>query len=267
MTRRQGLVLYLVLSLSFVGAAWAQDDDAGTFTAGEKSAEALHEAVLMSASKLVQEFGPAEAVLAFSGTFSDGGWSATLNGEYAGEPVDITFSATYDDGTGEGSFTSAGTYGGGTWEGTGSWRYEAVDAVTLDLYWDSAAIIRWPPRFLKPDKHFTQPKKWARSRLPDGSIHVVDSGTYRSTYFGISFGRAKQQISDWVYPGDIAVATVTVQLPEDGVALTAYVDMDKGATGGKLNLSKDIVVDPVPEEVKKQAEAQQTDAAKPGAAQ
>lgn len=268
---RRLLTLFLALALSFAGALAAQDD-AGTFTAGEKSAEALHEAVLMSASKLVQEFGPADAVLAFSGKFSEFGWEASLNGEYAGQPVDLAFSATYDDKTGEGSFTSTGTYGAdGTWEGTGSWRYEQVDDVTLNMFWDSEAIIRWLRKLFRPDKHFTDPKKWARSRLPDGSIHVVDSGTYRSTYFGIPFGRKKQQISDWVYPpgsgGGPVVATVSVELPEDGVKLTAYVDMESGATGGKLNLSSDIVVDPVPEEIKKDVEARQDSAARVGAEQ
>lgn len=268
---RRSLTLFVVLALSFAGAVAAQDD-AGTFTAGEKSAEALHEAVLMSTSKLVQEFGPADAVLAFSGTFSDGGWEATLNGEYAGQPVALGFTAIYNDETGEGSFTSTGTYGAdGTWEGTGSWRFEQVDAVTLHLFWDSEAIIRWLRKLFRPDKHFTQPKLWARSRLPDGSIHVVDSGTYVTTYFGIPFGRKKQQISDWVYPpssgGGPVVATVSVQLPEDGVTLTAYVDMDNGTTGGQLNLSSDIIVDPVPEEIKRDVEARQGSAAKAGAGQ
>lgn len=268
---RRSLTLFVVLALSFAGAVAAQDD-AGTFTAGEKSAEALHEAVLMSASKLVQEFGPADAVLTLSGAFSDGGWEASLNGEYAGQPVNLAFSATYDDDAGEGSFTSTGTYGAdGTWEGTGSWRYEQVDDATLHMFWDSEAIIRWLRKLFRPDKHFTQPKLWARSRLPDGSIHVVDNGTYRSTYFGIPFGRKKQQISDWVYPpgsgGGPVVATVTVDLPEDGIRLSAYVDMDNGTTGGKLNLSSDIVVDPVPEEIKKDVEAQQDAAAKAGAGQ
>lgn len=270
MPMRRLLTLSLALALSFAGALAAQDD-AGRFTAGEKSAEALHEAVLMSTSKLVQEFGPADAVLAFSGKFSDGGWEASLSGEYAGQPVDLAFSATYNDESGEGRFTSTGTYGAdGTWEGTGSWRYEQVDDVTLNMFWDSEAIIRWLRKLFRPDKHFTDPKRWARSRLPDGSIHVVDSGTYVTTYFGIPFGRKKQQISDWVYPpggGGTVVATVSVELPEDGVTLTAYVDMDNGTTGGKLNLSSDIIVDPVPEEIKKDVETRQGSAAKAGVGQ
>src|SRR5947199_189362 len=83
--------------------------------------------------------------------------------------------------------------GSGTWDGSGDWSYAVVDANTLDLTWNSQAIINWLKKLFKPDKHFTQPKRWARSILPDGSTHVVDSGSYQTTYFGIPFGRVKPQ--------------------------------------------------------------------------
>lgn len=243
--------LLLALGLLSGGAAVAQDGSA--FTPAEESVEALYEAVLMSSSKLLQEFGPADSALSFSGTFSGSGWSATLSGHYAGQPVDLSFSGTFDAATHAGSFTSAGTYGDGIWTGSGSWSYVQVDPMNLDMSWDSEATISWPWKLLKPDKHFTTPKRWARSVLPDGSVHVVDSGTYRSTYFGIPFGRPKQQISDWIYPpggGGGGIATVTVSLTDEAIDLTGYADFGSGAVGGKVNLSSAVVKDPVPVEVK-----------------
>lgn len=242
--------LSLALALLFGGLAVAQDDTTG-FTPAEESVEALYEAVLMSSSKLLQEFGPGDAALSFSGSFSAGGWSATLSGDYAGQPVNLAFSGTYDGASRTGSFTSNGTYGDGVWAGTGSWSYVQVDLMNLDMSWDSEATISWPWKLVKPDKHFPKPKRWARSVLPDGSVHVVDSGTYYSTIFGIPFGKAKQQISDWVYPpgGGGGIATVTVSLTDEAIHLTGYADFGTGGVGGKVNLSSVVVKDPVPVEV------------------
>lgn len=257
---RRSLTALLALAVLSAGSAAAQvvrddvpvDDTDRGFTAEEMSAEALFEGILMDSSKLLQEFGPADASLAFSGTFSGSAWTATLSGDYAGQPVAISYSGIVDA-TGSGSFTSTGTYGDGTWEGSGTWSFQQVDAANLDMLWDSQAIIRWLGRIFRPDKHFTVPKRWARSRLPDGSIHVVDSGSYRSTIFGIPFGRVKQQISDWIYPpGGGGIATVAVSLPDDAISLTAYADVGAGTVGGSVGLSSDVVKDPVPEEVEAQ---------------
>lgn len=260
------LTLLLVLALSAGFAAAETSKDIGTepapvdpgFTAEEMSAEALFEGILMDSSKLLQEFGPADASLSFSGTFSGSSWTATLSGSYAGQPVSITYSATADPATGSGSFTSTGTYGDGTWEGSGTWSFQQIDAANVDMFWDSEAIIRWLERIFRPDKHFTTPKRWARSRLPDGSIHIVDSGSYRSTYFGIPFGGTKRQISDWIYPPGGAgggIATVSVDLSDEAISLSGYADLGTGTVGGSVNLSSAVVKDPVPAEVKEQAAA------------
>ena len=264
---KRSLTVLLVLALLCAGSATAQvvgddavGDDVGVvkdpgFTVEEMAAEALFEGVLMDSSKLLQEFGPADAALAFSGTFSGSSWTATLSGTYAGQPVSISYSGTVDA-TGSGSFTSTGTYGDGTWEGSGTWRFQQVDAANLDMFWDSEAIIRWLERIFRPDKHFTVPKRWARSRLPDGSTHVVDSGSYRSTFWGIPFGGVKRQISDWIYPpGGGDIATVSVNLSDEAISLTAYADVKAGTVGGSVNLSSAVVKDPVPKEVQDQAAA------------
>lgn len=260
------LTLLLVLGLLAAGSVAAAEvvKDIGVdpapvdpgFTPEEMSAEALFEGVLMDSSKLLQEFGPADASLSFSGTFSGSSWTATLSGTYAGQPVSITYSATADPGTGSGSFTSTGTYGDGTWEGSGTWSFQQIDAANLDMLWDSEAIIRWLERIFRPDKHFTVPKRWARSRLPDGSIHVVDSGSYRSTFFGIPFGGVKRQISDWIYPpGGGGIATVSVNLSDEAISLTAYADVTAGTVAGSVSLSSAVVKDPVPVEVQDEAAA------------
>ena len=260
------LTLLLALALLAAGSAAAETGkDIGVkpvepvdpgFTPEEMSAEALFEGILMDSSKLLQEFGPADASLSFSGTFSGSSWTATLSGTYAGQPVSITYSATADPATSSGSFTSTGTYGDGTWEGSGTWSFQQVDAANLDMFWDSEAIIRWLERIFRPDKHFTVPKRWARSRLPDGSIHVVDSGSYRSTFWGIPFGGVKRQISDWIYPpGGGDIATVSVNLSDEAISLTAYADVKAGTVAGSVNLSSAVVKDPVPKEVQDQAAA------------
>ena len=262
---KQTMALILALALCFAGVAAAQDAELQAsavapapvpvtgFTPAEESVEAFYEGVLMSASQLLQEFGPADAALSFSGQFSAAGWDGTLTGEYAGQPVSLAFSGNYDGATAQGSFTSSGTYGSGTWDGSGTWSYQRADPMTNYMSWDSEAIIQWLGRLFRPDKHFSTPKRWARSVLPDGSVHVVDNGTYYSTYFGIPFGRPKQQISDWVYPpgsGGGGIATVTVSLQDEAVALTGYADFGTGGVGGHVNLSADVVVDEVPEDVK-----------------
>jgi hypothetical protein len=217
------------------------------FSPEEKAAETLYEGALMDASMLVETFGPASGNLSLSGSFSGSSWQSTLSGDYAGQPVSITANGTIDPATGKGTFTSTGSYGSGTWDGSGDWSYAVVDANTLDLTWNSQAIIDWLKKLFKPDKHFTQPKRWARSILPDGSTHVVDSGTYKTTYFGIPFGRSKPQISDWIYPpGGGGIATVAVQLTEDGIALASTVDVKGGTVSGSLSFDPNVVVDPLP---------------------
>jgi len=256
--KRRAVAVLLALALAFATSAFAQDETSD-FRAEDKSVEALYEALLMSASQLIQEFGPADAELSFGGTVDGNGWSASLSGTYAGEPFDISLTGKCDAGADSGSFTSTGTYGESTWDGTGSWKYTAVDKSTLDMTWDSEASIWDPRRWLKPDKHFVTPKRWARSVLPDGSIHTVDSGSYRSTYFGIPFGRIKPQISDMIErpnPGGPIVVAVAIELPEDGVHLTSTADLTSGKVTGKMSLSSKIIKDPVPEEVKAKAEAQ-----------
>jgi hypothetical protein len=268
MVRTVPLVLAALLSFGGVAAAAvvpappAPPDDEG-FTPAEESAEALFEALVMSASKLLQEGGPADAALSFSGSVSEASWEAALSGAYAGEPVSLSFSASYDPAAAAGSFTATGTWGEASWSGSGSWSYVRIDPATLDMSWDSEALIEWPWRILRPDKHFTRPKRWARSRLPDGSTHVVDDGSYRSTFFGIPFGPVRRQISDWVYPpGGGGIATVTVSLPDEAIALTGYADFGAGTVGGTVSLSGDVLPEPVPEEV--EAAAAQAGAVRTG---
>lgn len=236
-----GLTLFVLAPTAF------SQEDAG-FTAVEKSAEGLQEAILMTASKLVQVYG-GDAVgpgtLTFNGIFTDGSWQADFSGDYAGEPVALDFTGTYDDSKNAGAFTVTGTYGSATWDGDGSWRYDIVDPQTIDMFWDSAAsIIDELGRLFEPDKHFTTPKKWARSRLPDGRWHVVDSGEYRTTYFGIPVGPIKKEISDWIHSpggGRGGIAAVTASLPDDGIQLSGSADFDVGTFAGMVNLT------PVPE--------------------
>lgn len=223
--------------------AFAQED-AG-FTALEKSAEGLQEAILMTASKLVQVYGGdavGPATLTFNGIFTDGSWQADFSGDYAGEPVALDFTGTYDDSKNAGAFTVTGTYGSGTWDGDGSWRYDLVDPQTIHMFWDSAAsIIDGIGRLFKPDKHFTTPKRWAMSQLPDGRWHEVDYGT---TYFGFPVGPIKKEISDWVHPPGGrrgGIAAITASLPDDGIQLSGSADFDVGTFTGMVNLT------PVPE--------------------
>jgi hypothetical protein len=242
----------LSLLLALAGARDATPVQKSTaaqgFTPAEKSVEAFYEAVVMSSSKLLQEFGPADAALSFSGTFADGGWQGSLTGDYAGQPVNVAFTGTFDGGSNSGSFTTQGTYGTGTWSGDGTWSYTQPDPSTLLMSWDSQAVINWLSKLFKPDKHFTTPKRWARSVLPDGTVHVVDSGSYRSTRFGIPFGPVRRQISDWIYPphsGGGGIATVTVSLSDEAIDLSGYADFGSGAAGGKINMSASAVKQPV----------------------
>lgn len=244
-----GLLSLVLLGLLAAGPLHAQDEDPG-FTAAEKSAEGLQEALLMTTSKLVQIEGGQTSKLIFSGTFGESSWQATLSGGHGSGAVALTFEGSFDAASDTGAFTVSGTHGEMSWNGSGTYRFEPVDASTINMFWDSEALI-WDPwwqRWLKPDKHFTTPKRWARSRLPNGDVHVVDSGEYRTTWFGIPIGPKKKEISDWIYPGGggIAVAAVNVQLPDDGIGLVASADFTSGTFNGTLNVVPVADEEPIP---------------------
>jgi len=272
------IAMFFVLAVALSGGAYAATAGAptlvdatpvpspspspspGTFTAQEKSVEALFEGVLMSSSMLVQQFGPAGANLSLSGTFSGSGWTATLSGTYGGQAVNLSYNGTFDPSTDAGTYTGSGSYGSNSWSENGDWSYTTVNPTTLDMLWNSyASIVDAIGNLFRPDKHFTQPKRWARSVLPDGSIHVADSGTYVTTYFGFPFGRSHTQISDYIYPpggGGGGIATVSTQLADDGINLGSSANTVSGTVSGSISFNPNITKDPVPAEIQDKAAAQ-----------
>jgi PEP-CTERM motif len=213
--------------------------NATPFTAFEKNVEAMNEAVLMTTSMLVQEFGATPATFTFSGTFGDSGWDITsMSGSYAGLPLELSFSGTFDQDLDQGDFTSKGTFGTASLEGSGKWNFMDVDAQSINMFWNSEmTILPLIGSLLTLDKHFTQPKLWVKTMVGDNFI-ITDYGKYESTLFGIPIPfTEKEEISEWVIPKDgPQLATITVDLPDDSTILTGSANFDTGTVGGTITV-------------------------------
>jgi len=225
----------LILAVAIL--SWGNTVSAVPFSPSEKNVEALNESLLMTTSMLTQTYGVAPTTLSYSGSFLDTSWNAGLSGNYAGMSLNLSFNGTFDIGLDQGSFISTGTLGTASWDGVGTWSFTDVDAQSIDMSWDSEATITpLIGSIFKPDKHFTVPKRWARSSVGD-VWHIADYGKYRSTIFGIPFGPEKQEISDWIIPKDGPQnATVTVSLPEDFIILRETANFDNGTVSGTLTV-------------------------------
>jgi hypothetical protein len=152
--------------------------------------------------------------------------------------VNITFTGTSPAGADTGSFTSTGTVGTGTWNGSGNWSFTPTGGANpANMTFDSASTYAAAGTSFIWDKHFLPPGKlWAKSTLPDGSTHIVDSGTYVWTLFGVPLPGQKKEISDWIIPaGNPRGATVTVSLTDDRIFLTSGADFTGGTTAGTIS--------------------------------
>jgi hypothetical protein len=209
------------------------------FTFPEKNLEALDEGVILTVDDIVQGFGAKAATLSFTGSFTSMGWNATLTGNYGGNAVNITYSGTLSAAGDTGSFTSSGTVGPGTWAGTGNWAFNPPAGNPTNMTWDSSSTYTVGANPLIWDKHFLPPGKlWSKSTLPSGDTHIVDSGTYIWTLFGVPIPLPqRQEISDWIIPaGNPGGATVTVSLPTDSIRLTSTADFTAGTTSGTVTV-------------------------------
>jgi hypothetical protein len=199
-------------------------------TASDKNAEVLHEAVVMSASMLYSELGPAQTILTYKGTFTDTGWSAEVDGNYLGRTVDFNFTGSFAPLSNTGSYTASGMLGSDPWSGSGSYSFvdNAVGDATLVFDFQASVLgLIW-------DRHTLPGILNIKTRLPNGDISKTDFGRYRRTLFGIPVGRPfYEQISDWVYPGDRPQdAIVRFDLPDEGIALRGTGDFAAGTASG-----------------------------------
>lgn len=226
--------LYCVLVLTL---AVGVKTHAGPFSAFEKNVEALNESVLMTGSMLVQSFGVSPATLSVSGSFQDSSWSASLSGTYASMLVNLSFGGLFDLSLDQGSFTSTGTIGTSSWNGSGAWSFADVDARTVAMLWDSEATLTSAlATTKKPDKHIKPGLFWTRIRFDKYDL-LEDFGKYQSTADGIPFGPEREQYSSIMDYGDPPnMFIVTVRLPGDFIVLQETANFDKGTVSGTLTV-------------------------------
>lgn len=207
------------------------------FTTFEKNVEAMTEATLMSTSKIVQEFGLSISMLSFSGIFDNSSWSMSMTGTYLDMFLNLSFSGSFNESIDEGNFVSTGTLDTAMWDSSGTWSFIDIDSETIGMLWNSKAIIEpVAGKKKKPDKHFTEPKKWAKTE-DDTHIFITDYGKYFDTEDGKKIGKEKEQISDWVIPKDgPQIASITTNLVQDNIFLIGFADFDNGTASGTINV-------------------------------
>jgi hypothetical protein len=199
-------------------------------TPADKNAESLHEVLVMTASMLYSEIGPASTMLSYSGGFGSDGWTATLGGTYLGLAVNLSFIGM---GTATaGSYTASGFLGGNAYSSSGSWTYtdNAIGDATLDFDLQASYLgFIW-------DRHSLAGIRNIKQVLPDGYTSKTDFGRYRRTLFGIPVGAPYyEQISDWIYPPNRPQdAIVSFTLGDEGIALTGSGDWGTGAVQGVI---------------------------------
>ena len=226
-------IMIVVLTLGIGARTFATT----LFTAAERNVESTNEAALMSASMLIQVFGLANGNLSLSGTFDASTWAANMSGGYAGMPVSLSFEGAYNQVPNNGSYTSAGTVGTATWNGSGTWSFIDISPTSEGMLWDCVATITLVDGGeKKPDRHFTEAKVWAKS---EDATHEFwsDSGKYKDTEDGEIVGEEKSEISDYVIPKDGPKrATVAVTLVEDASFLRGFADFDNGILGATITV-------------------------------
>ncbi|MCZ4306085.1 PEP-CTERM sorting domain-containing protein [Zoogloeaceae bacterium G21618-S1] len=207
---------------------------AGLLTAVEKNAFVVGETVAMTVSMMQDVYGLSSDTMSFnSSDLSASGWMFDLTGTYAGNPVSMTFTGLFDLTTNTGGYTSVGSVGADTWDGTGSWSYVDLAAAIDGLNFDSEAFIDGVVDLIT-DRHTIAPK--IEHTFDDGiTRHTISQGQYRKTLFGITYGDVVDQTDDSIGPSDgTGRATVTVSLTQDRVFLAGTFDQVGGQISGRV---------------------------------
>jgi hypothetical protein len=201
-------------------------------TNAEKNYIAMNEAAFLSTAMIVQEFGYSAAPLPLTGTFSDTGWSLNMSGAFAGLPLSLSFTGTFNTTTGQGSYTSSGTFGSGTWSSPGSWTFSDIDPVTAGLTWDATATIAFPgPLILLPDVHIIVPKR--ELTTDDGTTrHTVSQGMYVITIAGIPI-KTVDQTDDSIGPSN-RNGPVIVSVASNQAMLTGTINFANDTFAGSV---------------------------------
>jgi hypothetical protein len=197
--------------------------------------ENLHaatEAAATTNAMLIDAFGQIVSQrITFNGTFDTSGWTLTIGGSYAGMALDLSFTGVFDDATGSGAFTSTGTIGSSSWDGTGTWGFTEVDPETVDFRLDQDVSIS--ALAFRPDIRGT----WVW-RYVDTPTAVLSSnvGVVQKTRNGRPWGRPRLERSGDRIPKmpPRTGGSITVGI-DDGSDLTATFDFDAGTISGNVH--------------------------------
>jgi hypothetical protein len=183
---RNGLITTaLIGALTLYGSTAIRAD---SLTLSQKNAFALETTMTMDMSMLVQNFGAQPDVLAYMGAFSDLGWTSRLNGTYAGLPLNVSYTATFDQASAAGHFTSTGTLGNGAYTGSGSWGFTDIDALSTGMAWGGGVTLGLNPPPGPPPVKGPFPDIHAQLLLQalssQNTVTVLSSGEYYRTLGG-----------------------------------------------------------------------------------
>ena len=154
------------------------------FTDQQKNAEILKEAAITDYSLLGNLFGFSlgNPLSITQGKFTPSGWSFALTGMYLGMPVALDFSGSFDEAQNTGSFTTGGTVGNTSMNGSGAWSWIDVSNVESDLNFGTGLTSSDPP----PSEHDLEtvaglPKKYLEFPKSKDDVFIIDFGTDRKS--------------------------------------------------------------------------------------
>jgi hypothetical protein len=234
---RLALAVFLVLLV-------ARSSNAAPLTPEQMDFGVLNNSLAMTASMMLDTFGPVSTTLDYSGLFSDTGWSLTVTGDYGGKAVDLKLAAVFDPSSLQGSYGSSGTIGVATWQGSGTWGFDSANAPSIELEWTAEATVLaagFDP--FAPDRRGNGP--WIPTPL-DGVTSVQDFGRYRKSLFGIPipFTDFFRLESDKIVPNNQGSAFASVRLPSEGITIdsTANFAALQSTVAGKITVPEPSLV-------------------------
>ena len=220
---------------------------AEVLTPAQMNAIALETAMTMNMSMLIQNFDIQPDALSYTGTFNDSGWASTLSGAYAGLPLSVSFTGTFNQALSQGNFTSTGTLGNGPYSGSGSFGFTDIDAQSTGMTWNEGVTLGLnpppgppPDKGPFPDRESTGPLVFRLDRTNPTALAIDSIGLVRRTLGG-----------DHIEPGGFAIVdrrnlpmppppqppqvwTASVQIA-DGASLVGTSDFATGTSHGTLS--------------------------------
>lgn len=138
--KRHIRALLLVLFICATGLQFVTVSEASELSHEDWNYYAQTQTFAFALDFLAEMYGEPWETVSFTGTASSTGWNWSVSTTYHGLALDLTYTGTFDSGTGEMSWTGSGTYGTEPWTASGTAQFQSGEPEdTVD--WDETIQV------------------------------------------------------------------------------------------------------------------------------